>query len=27
MNRFWLRQGAHTAWDSGAPTPQIWKFY
>jgi hypothetical protein len=25
MNRFWLRQGAHTAWDSGAATPQICK--
>ena len=21
MNRFWLSQGAHTAWDSGAATP------
>jgi hypothetical protein len=21
MNRFWLSQGAHTAWDSSAETP------
>ena len=26
MNRFWLRQGAHTAWDSGAPTPIFGNF-
>jgi hypothetical protein len=23
MNRFWLNQGAHTAWDSGAATPML----